>query len=326
MKRTVAMLIALIVVAPAVLGVRADEGMWTFDNVPRALIKQKYGFEITDQWLEHVRLASARVGNGGSGSFVSPDGLLFTNQHVGRGQVAKLSTPERDLVKNGFYAPTRAGRTEVPGPRGEHPRVVRGRHQARAGRGEGRRDATPTRAAQRRAEMAAIEKECSAATGLKCEVITLYSGGEYWLYRNKKYTDLRLVFAPEEQIAYFGGDYDNFTYPRWNFDITFFRAYENGEPAKTTHYLKWSKARRGRRRADLHAGLSRLDRAAADGGADQVPARRRQPRPDAGVDVAARRARAVRGARAPSRRGARRRAGSASRTRSSASSASRTAC
>jgi len=96
--------------------------------------------------------------------------------------------------------------------------------------------------AQRRAEMAAIEKDCAASTGLKCEVITLYSGGEYWLYRNKKYTDLRLVFAPEEQIAYFGGDYDNFTYPRWNFDITFFRAYENGQPARTAHYLKWSKA------------------------------------------------------------------------------------
>ena len=95
---------------------------------------------------------------------------------------------------------------------------------------------------QRRAEMAAIEKACAAATGLKCDVVTLYSGGEYWLYRNKKYTDVRLVFAPEEQIAYFGGDYDNFTYPRWNFDITFFRAYENGQPAKTAHYFTWSKA------------------------------------------------------------------------------------
>jgi hypothetical protein len=90
--------------------------------------------------------------------------------------------------------------------------------------------------------MAEIEKACVAATGLKCEVITLYSGGEYWLYRNKKYTDLRLVFAPEEQIAYFGGDFDNFTYPRWNFDITFFRAYENGQPAKTAHHFTWSKA------------------------------------------------------------------------------------
>ena len=241
MKPTVAMLMALIVVAPAVLGVRADEGMWTFDNVPRALIKQKYGFEITDQWLEHVRLASARVGSGGSGSFVSPDGLLFTNQHVGRGQVTKLSTPQRDLVKDGFYAPTRADELKCPDL--EVNILVSYEDVTARVLGAVKAGASDVEAgAQRRAEMAAIEKDCAAATGLKCEVITLYSGGEYWLYRNKKYTDLRLVFAPEEQIAYFGGDYDNFTYPRWNFDITFFRAYENGQPAKTDHYLKWSKA------------------------------------------------------------------------------------
>src|SRR5512136_1664761 len=113
MRRIGFIFLAVVLVWTA-LGVRADEGMWTFDNVPRALIKQKYGFEITDQWLEHVRLASAKVGTGGSGSFVSPDGLLFTNQHVGRGQVAKLSTPQRDLVKNGFYAPTRADELKCP--------------------------------------------------------------------------------------------------------------------------------------------------------------------------------------------------------------------
>ena len=241
MSRVRQLFIAVVVAAPALLIVRADEGMWTFDNVPRALIKQQYGFEITDQWLEHVRLASARVGDGGSGSFVSPDGLLFTNQHVGRGQVTKLSTPQRDLVKEGFYAPTRADELKCPDL--EVNILVSYEDVTQRVLGAVKASATDTdAAAARRAEMAGIEKECSAATGLKCEVITLYSGGEYWLYRNKKYTDLRLVFAPEEQIAYFGGDYDNFTYPRWNFDITFFRAYENGEPAKTAHYLKWSKA------------------------------------------------------------------------------------
>jgi hypothetical protein len=215
--------------------------MWTFDNVPRALIKQRYGFEITDQWLEHVRLASARVGAGGSGSFVSPDGLLFTNQHVGRGQVAKLSTPQRDLVKEGFYAPTR--QDELKCPDLEVNILVSFADVTKRVLGAVRPGTSDAEAAAlRRAEMAAIEKECVAATGLKCEAITLYSGGEYWLYRNKKYTDLRLVFAPEEQIAYFGGDYDNFTYPRWNFDITFFRAYENGQPAKTAHYFTWSTA------------------------------------------------------------------------------------
>ena len=239
--RSVSAIVVAAALAAGVFVVHADEGMWTFDNVPRALIKQKYGFEITDQWLEHVRLASARVGNGGSGSFVSPDGLLFTNQHVGRGQVAKLSTPERDLVKNGFYAATRT--EELKCPDLEVNILVSYEDVTKRVLGAVKPGASDAEAgAQRRAEMAAIEKACVAETGLKCEVITLYSGGEYWLYRNKKYTDLRLVFAPEEQIAYFGGDYDNFTYPRWNFDITFFRAYENGQPAKTTHFLKWSKA------------------------------------------------------------------------------------
>jgi len=240
MKR-VALVFLVAVLGWTALGVRADEGMWTFDNVPRALIKQKYGFEITDQWLEHVRLASARVGDGGSGSFVSPDGLLFTNQHVGRGQVAKLSTPQRDLVKEGFYAP--APQDELKCPDLEVNILVSYEDVTRRVQGAVKAGASDAEAnAQRKAEMSAIEKDCNAATGLKCEVVTLYSGGEYWLYRNKKYTDLRLVFAPEEQIAYFGGDYDNFTYPRWNFDITFFRAYEGGQPAKTPPYLKWSKA------------------------------------------------------------------------------------
>ncbi len=240
MKR-VALVSLAVVLGWTALGVRADEGMWTFDNVPRALISQKYGFEITDQWLEHVRLASVRVGEGGSGSFVSPDGLLFTNQHVGRGQVTKLSTPQRDLVKEGFYARTR--QDELKCPDLELNVLVSYEDVTARVLGAVKAGATDAEAGgQRRAELAAIEKACAAATGLKCDVITLYSGGEYWLYRNKKYTDVRLVFAPEEQIAYFGGDYDNFTYPRWNFDITFFRAYENGQPAKTAHHFTWSKA------------------------------------------------------------------------------------
>lgn len=243
MKRVAFVLAALALVAaigmapePALF---ADEGMWTFDNVPRALIKQKYGFEITDQWLERVRLASARVGGGGSGSFVSADGLVFTNQHVGRDQVTKLSTPDRNLVRDGFYAPTREQELKCPDL---EVNILWSYEDVTARvQGAARAAATDKEASdRRRAEMAAIEKECVAATALNCSVVTLYSGGEYWLYRNKKYTDLRLVFAPEEQIAYFGGDYDNFTYPRWNFDITFFRAYENGEPAKTPHHLKWS--------------------------------------------------------------------------------------
>lgn len=228
----------MIVLASTTLGLRGDEGMWTFDNVPRGLIKQQYGFEITDQWLEHVRLAAIRV-SGASASFVSPDGLILTNQHVGRDQVAKLSTPQRNLLRDGFYAATPA--EELTCTDWEANVLVSYEEVTARVQGAVKPGATDADAnAQRKAEISAIEKSCATATGLKCEVVTLYSGGEFWLYRNKRYTDIRLVFTPEQDIAYFGGDYDNFTYPRWNFDVNFFRIYENGQPLKTTHYLKWS--------------------------------------------------------------------------------------
>jgi hypothetical protein len=226
------------VLAVTTLGLRGDEGMWTFDNVPRDLIKKQYGFEITDQWLEHVRLAAIRV-SGASASFVSPDGLLLTNQHVGRDQVAKLSTPQRNLLRDGFYAATPA--EELKCTDWEANVLVSYEEVTARVQGAVKPGATDAAAnAQRKAEIAGIEKACAAGTGLKCEVVTLYSGGEYWLYRNKKYTDIRLVFTPEQDVAYFGGDYDNFTYPRWNFDVNFFRIYENGQPLKSPHYLKWS--------------------------------------------------------------------------------------
>lgn len=232
--------VAIIVISTiAGIAVRADEGMWTFDNPPRKILKEKYGFDPSQDWFDHVRLATAKLGEGGSGSFVSPDGLLFTNQHVGRSQVTKLSTPERDFIKDGFYAAT--PEQELKCPDLEVNVLVSYEEVTQRVQGAVKPGATDAQAnRERRAEMAAIEKECANQAGLKCEVVTLYSGGEYWLYRNRKYTDIRLVFAPEEQIAYFGGDYDNFTYPRYNFDITFFRAYENGRPARVNHYFKWS--------------------------------------------------------------------------------------
>lgn len=220
----------------------ADEGMWTFDNPPRKQWKERYGFEATDEWLEHVRLASVRLsesGTGGTGAFVSGDGLVATNQHVGAGQIGKLSTKDRDLIKNGFYA--RAREEELKAPDLEITVLVSYEDVTRRVQGAVKPGATDNEASeQRRAEIAAIEKESTAKTNLKSDVVTLYSGGEYWLYRFKKYTDVRLVFAPEEQIAFFGGDYDNFTYPRYNLDVSFFRVYENDQPAKTPHYLKWS--------------------------------------------------------------------------------------
>jgi hypothetical protein len=220
----------------------ADEGMWTFDNPPLKRWKEQYGFEPSREWLDHARLSTARLSEGaggGTGSFVSPDGLVFTNQHVGAGQVAKLSTGGRDLVKEGFYAPTRE--EELKCPDLEVNVLVSYEDVTKRVQGAAKSEASDKEAAERRkAEMAAIEKEESAKTGLKSEVVTLYNGGEYWLYRFKRYADVRLVFSPEEQIAYFGGDYDNFTFPRHDLDITFFRVYEDGRPAKVEHYFKWA--------------------------------------------------------------------------------------
>jgi hypothetical protein len=238
MKMTSGLLIAtiLLVYVPAPL---ADEGMWTFDNPPRKQWKERYNFEPSNEWLEHARLASVRLNDGGSGSFVSPSGLVMTNQHVGSGQLQKLSTAERDLVRDGFYAKTRADELRCPDLEVNvlvSYEDVTDRVQRAVSAGASDKDASD----QRKSEIAVIEKESTEKTGLRSEVVTLYSGGEYWLYRFKKYTDVRLVFAPEEQIAFFGGDYDNFTFPRHDLDVAFFRVYENGQPAKTEHYFKWS--------------------------------------------------------------------------------------
>jgi hypothetical protein len=220
----------------------ADEGMWTFDNPPLKQWQEKYNFAPSREWLDHVRLSTVRLSEGaggGTGSFVSADGLIFTNQHVGASQVAKLSKDGRDLVKEGFYARTRAEELKCPDLEVNvlvSYEDVTARVQAAVKMGTADKEAV----AQRRAATAAIEKEETARTGLKSEVVTLYNGGEYWLYRFKRYNDVRLVFAPEEQIAYFGGDYDNFTFPRYNLDITFFRVYENNQPARIEHYLKWA--------------------------------------------------------------------------------------
>ena len=219
----------------------ADDGMWTFDNPPRKQWKERYNFEPTDTWLEHLRLASVRLNDGGSGSFVSTDGLMVTNQHVASGQLQKVSTKEKDYTREGFYA--RNNEEELKCPDLECNVLVSYEDVTARVQSAVKPGATDKEASeQRKAVTAAIEKEATAKTGLKCDVFSLYSGGEYWLYSFKKYTDIRLVFAVEEQIAFFGGDYDNFTYPRYDLDVAFFRAYEDGKPATTPHYFKWSAA------------------------------------------------------------------------------------
>lgn len=219
--------------------VAGDEGMWTFDNPPSKLLQEKYGFTPAQQWLDHVRLSSVRFNDGGSGSFVSPRGLTLTNHHVALGQLQKVSTPQKDYAKDGFFARTQA--EELPCPDLELNVLmsledVSARVQGAAKAGMNEADALKAH----KAEIAKIERESLQATGLRSDVITLYQGGEYWLYRYKKYTDIRLVFAPEQQIAFYGGDPDNFTYPRYDLDMALFRVYENGKPAETPNYLRWN--------------------------------------------------------------------------------------
>ena len=213
--------------------------MWTFDNPPTKLVQDKYNFAITQQWLDHVRLSSVRLNDGGSGSFVSPTGLLLTNHHVALGQLQKNSTPEHDYVKSGFYARTSA--EEIKSPDLEVNVLVSMENvTARVQDAlKGARNAEQE-FAKRKDVIATIERESQEKTGFRSDVVTLYQGGEYWLYRYKKYTDVRIVFAPEQQIAFFGGDPDNFTYPRYDLDFALFRVYENGQPIQSANYLKWN--------------------------------------------------------------------------------------
>ncbi len=217
----------------------ADEGMWTFDNPPTKMLQEKYHFTPTQQWLDHIRLSSVRLNDGGSGSFVSPHGLLLTNHHVARGQLQKNSTAGHDYIKDGFYAA--AEDQEMKSPDLEV-NILMSTENVTA-RVQGALQNAKTAEAQfaaRRSIIAEISKESEKATGLRSDIVTLYQGGEYWLYRYKKYTDVRIVFAPEQQIAFFGGDPDNFTYPRYDLDMALFRVYENGKPIDSKDYLKWN--------------------------------------------------------------------------------------
>jgi hypothetical protein len=231
---------ASIALAIATTHARADEGMWLFNKPPKKQVKDRYGFDITQEWLDHVQKSCVRISTGGSGSIVSPTGLVMTNHHVGSDMLEKLSTADRDYIQQGFHAKTLAEEKKCP----EIEMVilwsvedVTDRVKDAATSGMSSAEASTAR----RAMMSTIEKESLDATGLKSDVVTLWQGGRYHLYRYKRYTDVRLVFAPEKGIASFGGDTDNFEYPRFSLDMLFFRIWENDKPLVAEHYLKWSR-------------------------------------------------------------------------------------
>jgi hypothetical protein len=217
----------------------ADEGMWVFNAPPLKRLKEKYQFEPTPQWLEHLQKASVRFNSGGSGSFVSANGLVITNHHVGADTLQKMGDAQHNYLRDGFYAKTQAD--EIKSSDLELNVLmsiedVTARVNAAVTPGMTSEDASGAR----NAVIAAIEKESKEKTGLRSDVVTLYQGGAYHLYRYKRYDDVRLVFAPEQQMAFFGGDPDNFEYPRYDLDICIFLVYENGQPAKIDHFLKFN--------------------------------------------------------------------------------------
>ena len=217
----------------------ADEGMWPFNAPPLKQLKEKYQFEPTPQWLDHLQKASVRFNSGGSGSFVSANGLVITNHHVAADCLQKFGDEQHNYLRDGFYAKTQSEEKkcvdlELNVLESIEDVTARVNSAVKSGM------SSDAAAGARRNAIAQIEKESKEKTGLRSDVVTLYQGGAYHLYRYKRYDDVRLVFAPEQQMAFFGGDPDNFEYPRYDLDICLFRVYENGQPAKIDNFLKWN--------------------------------------------------------------------------------------
>jgi hypothetical protein len=236
-----ALSVALLVVAP--VATRADEGMWTFDNFPASVVKQKFGVDITPAWLDHVRKSTVRL-SGCTGSFVSPEGLTLTNHHCVESCLAQLSKPGQDRQKDGFVAASREQELRCPTQNAD---VLLGMEDITAkvnAATAGMDDKTAGEV--RRKTLTQLEQACEQAAGTqdprRCETVKLYKGGQYFLHQYKRYDDVRIVFAPETDIGAFGGDPDNFQFPRWSLDMGLLRVYENGKPATTPNFLTidWS--------------------------------------------------------------------------------------
>ena len=234
-----ALLVGLLVACLASpLMVRADEGMWTFDNFPSKTVAAKYGFAPSQTWLDHVRASSLRIAGGCSASFISPQGLVMTNHHCVLDCVQELSTAQQNFVETGFAAQTLADERKCPAFELDQltqiTDVTADVLQAMAGKTGSAANAAL------HAKDAELQQSCGSDPAVLCQVVSLYEGGVYDLYRYKRYNDVRLVFAPEMGVAQFGGDPDNFNFPRFDFDIGVVRAYENDHPASSPDYLKWS--------------------------------------------------------------------------------------
>jgi Peptidase S46 len=240
MHKLTVLLLTVLLTGPAL----ADEGMWTLDNFPTTVVKQKYGVDISNAWLQRVQRSVTRHESGCTGSFISPDGLVLTNHHCVMECLSEISSPQQDFVDRGYNAPTRAEERKCPteilsvlvaqeNVTDKINAVTRGQSDAKANE-------------LRKQELSKLEAACTAAskndrrTGpLACESVTLYQGGQYFLYKYRRYEDVRMVFAPHNSIAAFGGDPDNFNFPRWCLDFGLLRVYENGKPAKTPDHLPW---------------------------------------------------------------------------------------
>ena len=230
------LLAASILLAPLLAS--ADEGMWTFDAFPSEKVQRAYGFSPSAAWLENVRLSSARLARGCSGSFVSEQGLVMTNHHCAHACIEQLSRSGKDYVKDGFFAKTAADEPKCPDIEvNQLVGIADVTARVRAATKGLEREAFEK---AQRGEMAKIEKECQTSDALRCDVVTLYHGGLYHLYTYRRFQDVRLVFAPEFAIAFFGGDPDNFNFPRYDLDVAFLRVYEDGKPARMKNWFRWS--------------------------------------------------------------------------------------
>lgn len=221
----------------AITVLKADEGMWPFNMIPQEKIESRYGTRLSDKWLDHVQKSCLRLSLGGSGSFVSKKGLVMTNHHVGSEAIYDLSTADNNLMEKGFYAATYKDELKCPGLYVDQLVAIR---DVTADVQKAMKEAPQNPESARKETLALLSKKAQQETGLQPEPVTLYQGGRYHIYLYKRYTDIRLVMAPEKNIAFFGGDNDNFEYPRYNLDVCFFRVYDNDKPLVTENYLSWN--------------------------------------------------------------------------------------